>query len=473
MARRMSRGRGAPAGLRHNRIMQESFQAPGGRGSATLPGGAPGLAALAAVAALAGMPHAAQGQIIDQYLNTDIPGYGADPSVTVASRSHPEYDATGVRVGVFDFTATLNEAFGYDGNVTGTPDAHGSPLIETNANLGAAADWGDTRANASLMVDDFEYPSESGQSYTNWSAAIGASHDVGQDTLYVGATHLNLNQTPRDLDVPSLAQSLAYRVDDLRATYKIDLGRAYLLPGIDLSAYNFDNGFADGLRYVQSYRDRFVASPSLEGDYQLAERRRIVVVLRDTQSNFAHTQPGVARETYNDFSILAGLAYDADGIIGFRILVGYEQRNFSSAAYKTIQAPIVEGSVTWTPTGLTTITGTLARYIEDSAAEATVGYTETAFKLTVDHELYRNIILNGHAAVYIDDYSGGGGNQEYYTAGGGVTWRLNRHLSLGADYTFAARQASSTVPAAFEPDEEIFGANYTDNVFMLRLKAAL
>ena len=414
----------------------------------------------------------AQAQVIEQYLNPDIPGYGAGPGITVASREHPEYDATGVRVGVFTFTPTLTEGVGYDDNVTGTPNAHGSALVETNANLGVAADWGLTQAGAALMVDDNEYVSRSSQSFTNWSAAIGGSHDFGQDTLTVGATHLNLNQTPRDLDVPNLNTSLAYRVDDIRANYKIDVGRAYLLPGIDLSTYNFDNGTSAGLPYLQSYRDRFVASPSLEGGYELAERRRVVVVLRDTQSNFDHTVPGVPRQNFNDFSILGGVAYDADGVIGFRLLAGYEQRNFSSSAYKTIQAPIVEGAATWTPTGLTTIGATVARYIEDSAAEATTGYTETALKLTLDHELYRNIVLNAHGAVYIDDYAGGG-NQNYYTAGGGVTWRLNRNLSLIADYTFAARQASSSVPAAYEPDEEIFGSNYTDNVFMLRLKAGL
>ena len=45
----------------------------------------------AAFAVVAGLvPTALQAQVIDQYLDTTIPGYGTAPGVTVASREHPE-----------------------------------------------------------------------------------------------------------------------------------------------------------------------------------------------------------------------------------------------------------------------------------------------------------------------------------------------------------------------------------------------
>ena len=433
-----------------------------------LPARVAGLACVAALAA--GHAHA---QAIDQYLNPNILGYGEGAGVAVAARAHPEYDMTGVRVGLFTITPVLDEGVGYDDNVTGTSRAHGSPVVETNASVGVSADWGLTQATGAVTVDDNEYFSQPGQSNTDWTVAAGASHEFGQDTLYVGATHLNLTQTSRGLDVPALTSAIAYRVDDARASYKIDEGRLTVQPGIDVSNYSFDNGMAMGMPYVQSYRDRVVVSPSVEADYELATRRRIVVVVRDTQSDFSHSIASIPRQNFNDVSVLAGVAYDADGIIGFRLLAGYEQRNFSSSAYRTTQAPIVEGSVTWTPTGLTTVTGTAARYIEDSAAEATVGFTETALKLNVDHELYRNIVLNANGAYYIDDYASGGGSQSYYTVGVGATWLVDRNVRLIADYTFAARQSGSNPTSVFVPTQEIFGSNYTDNVFMLRFKFGL
>jgi len=423
-------------------------------------------------------------QVIDQYLNADIPGYGTASGVTVATRQHPEYDAAGVRVGIFLVTPTLSESLGYDDNVTATRNARGSPLIETDAVVNAVGETSDMSVKASLSVDDFEYPSQSSQGYTNWNAAAGFSRNFGRDTLYVGATHLNLNQTSRDLNVPNLDSSIAYRVEDARADYKIDLGRAYLQPGIDVSYYNFDDGTVRGVPYLQNYRDRIVVSPVITGSYEFATRRRIVVVLRDTQADFDTAPPGQARQNFNDASVLAGIAYDADGIIGFRLLGGYEERTFSSAAYSMIQAPILEAQASWTPTGLDTITGTAARYIEDSAAEATTGYTETALKLNLDHEFLRNVIFSLHGAAYLDDYASSrtspSGSQSYYTAGAGASWLLNRNLRLAADYVFSNRRSSggqnggnSGQPTVFLTTGEVFGGDYSENVFRLTVRLAL
>jgi len=434
--------------------------------------------ALATAALIAWLTHptTARAQAIDQYLNPDVPGYGTQPGVTVASRERADYEAPGVRLGNIVLTPVLSESGGYDDNVTGTADPRGSALIQTNATLGAKSEWSGTSLAAALMVDNLEYPQAQNQSYTNWSAALGGSHDFGRDTLYLGATHLNLNQTPLQLDVPLLSRPIAYRVDDVRASYKVDLGHITLTPGIDVSNYGFDNGTVQGEPYLQSYRNRLVFSPSLEAAYEFATRRRLVVVLRDTQADYDNSPPGSPRENFNDASVLAGLAYDVDGAIGFRLLAGYEERSFAAGVYKSIQAPIVESSLTWTPTELTTITGTAARYIEDSAAEGTAGLTETALKLKLDHEYLRNVILSVHGAVYLDDYARGyqtsGGSQAYFTGGLGAQRLISRNLRLAADYTFSARRSHDAVVAP-SFDGSFFGGNYAENSFRLTLRFAL
>lgn len=444
-----------------------------------------GLSATVQVAAVVwtGGGYQAHAQVIDEYLNAGIPGFDTAAGVTVATRQHPEYDALGIRLGDFIITPVLQESGGYDTNVTGTQNGKGSALIETNASVNAAGGWSDTRFAAGLTVDDVEYPDQSNQGFTNWTTALGGSHDFGRDTLNIGYTHLNLNQTPRDLDVPGLNQTIAYRVDDLRANYHIDLGRFFLQPGIRVSYYSFDNGTVGEQPYLQTYRDRLVFSPELIGSYEFATRRRVVVILRNTQSDFDRSPPGQPRQNFNDTSVLGGVAYDVDGVIGFRLLGGYEERSFAASnAYHIIQAPILEGSATWTPTGLTTVTGSAARYIEDSAAEATVGYTETALKLQIDHEYLRNVILSLHGAVYLDDYQqsandNGGGNQSSITVGGGASWLLNRNMRVAADYTYSTRNSSggngSNPSQDLLQNGEVFGSNYSESTFRVTLRFAL
>ncbi len=427
--------------------------------------------ALPAALPLLLMAAPASAQVIDQYLDQNIPGYGPLPGVTVQTRLHPEYDPTGVTFGNFTLLPTLTESIGYDSNVTGTPQAQGSMLVETNPKVALSYKDNVNEADAALTLDDYEYPQQSVQSYTNWSAQLGASHQIGEDTLYIGASHLNLYQTPGDLDVPQLDMPIAYRVNDLRTNYNWVDSRLSIQPGIDLSWYNFDNGQVLNQPYVQTYRDRFVVEPSVVASYEFATRRRIVLVVRDANATFANPLPGVPLQSFNDISVLVGLAYDADGVIDFRLLGGYEQRNFTSRAYKTIQAPIVEGAVTWTPTPLTTVTATAARYIEDSAAEATTAFTETALKLSVDHELYRNVVLNAHGDVYLDSYQGSG-NQQFYDIGVGATYKLNRNLALALTYTYSTRNGNGGAFVLPGPTG-IFGANYSEHLVALQLKVAL
>ena len=432
-------------------------------------------------------PWAAQGQVIDQFLNVAIPGYGAEPGVTVASRAHPEYEAQGVRLGTFLITPVLYENVGYNDNVTGTPNAHGSAMIETNASVNAAGGTSDTTLAGALTLDDVEYPQQSSQSYTNWTAALGVSHNFGQDVLNIGATHLNLDQAPGNLNVPGLNQTISYRVEDARASYTLDLGRWTVEPSIDVSYFNFDNGTVGTVNYLQTYRDRIVLQPSIVADYEFATRRRFVLVLRDTQSDFDRAPPNLPKQNFNDVSALAGVAYDADGVIVFRLLGGYERRDFTSARYQTTSAPIVEASASWTPTGLTTVTGSAARYIEDSAAESTVGFTETALRLNVDHEYLRNVVLSAHGGVFLDDYphqadGSGGGGQEFFTGGVSASWRLNRNIWLGADYTYSTRHNTSgsslpldnaTATVDLLQSGEVFGGDYSDNIVRVTLRLAL
>ncbi len=441
----------------------------------------------AAILAGIAAPCASQAQVIDQYLNVAIPGYGAEAGVTVASRAHPEYEPQGVRLGSFLITPILSESVGYDDNVTGTSKPRGSPLIETNASVNAAGGDSSTTIVSAISMDDVEYPQQSPLSYTNWQAALGVSHDFGQDMLNIGATHLNLNQTPGNLNVPGISEAIAYRVEDARATYTLDLGHFSLEPGLDVSYYDFDNGSVGSVDYLQTYRNRIVLQPSVIANYAFATRRQLVLVLRDTQSDFDRSPPGLPRQNFNDISALAGIAYDADGIIGFRLLGGYEGRSFTSSRYQNTSAPIVEAAATWTPSGLTTVTASAARYIEDSAAESTVGFTETALRLNVDHEYLRNVVFSLHGAVFLDSYprqsdGSGGGGQDFFTGGVSASWRLNRNVRLGADYTYSTRHnlggssppvSNTTAVMDLLQSGEVFGSNYSDDMFRLTLRLAL
>lgn len=432
-------------------------------------------AAAAGIMALCA-PLVAQAQAIDQYLNAAIPGYDQTPGVTVASRAHPEYDPIGVRLGLLTLRPDLTAGIGYDDNVTGTSHARGSVLFNSAARVQADYALPGTPIVAAVSADDWQYPDQGRQSYTNWTAGIGATHAFGQDSLTIGATHLSLNQTPRDLDVPVLGGSVAYRVDDTRVSWRSVFGRAALVPGLQVSWYDFDNGqfSADGgsVTYDQSYRNRVVYTPSLQAEWEFAPRRKAIVVLRDAVARFNAGAAGTPLQDFNDVTVQGGLIYELSGALTFRALAGFEHRQFTDARLRTIDAPVAEGAVTWTPTGLTTVEVALGRTIQNSSSDETSGFTSTTLRLSVDHELLRNVILTGGLRFSGNDYARNAGSQYFVAADAGISWRLSRRVRLAAEYRFASRSSSFT-GSAFTPLGIITANDFIENLVTIRLTCSL
>lgn len=416
--------------------------------------------------------HPARAQLLDQFVSPAPVGSGIEPGVTVASRARPEYVPGGVRVGGFVIRPLVTESVGYESNVLGTSSAQGSPVVQSSAAVEAASDWSRNSARITVTADDFRFTDLPRQSFTNWTVAAGGTYEFDRDVASASYSHLNLHQTPRDLDVPQLDQALTYRVDVGRLAYRANFNRLSLTPAVEAASYSYDDGTVLGAPYRQGYRNRVVVSPSLTAGYELAPRRNLVVVVRDSDATYVDHVRGTPRRDYNDVTVLAGFEYDATGLLSFRLLGGYEVRQFASAAFKTIQAPVAEGSVTWTPTGLTTVTAVAARRIQDSADETTAGLTQTSIRFRVDHEYLRNVLFQANAGAYLTEYTRGVSDQVLYTVGAGATYLLNRNVRLGATYDFISRQTdrrSSTLGTTGQR----FGSSYNDNRVLLQLRFGL
>ncbi len=417
--------------------------------------------------------HPAQAQLLDQLISASTPGYANEAGVTVTSRQRPEYDPIGIRLGNFTIRPQLSETVGYDDNVFGTKSARGSAVVDSNARVQADYDSSNLTGSAYLSVDDMRFLNQQSQSYTNWSAGLRGSYNVGEDTLAVSFDHLNVTQTSRDLDVPLLDQALAYRVDVLQASYKKVFNRVFVQPGVTLASYDYDNGTADGQPYFQNYRNRVEVTPNVIFGYELAPRRNLVLVVRDSIANYSSANFDLPRRNYNDVQVLAGIDYDVTGLWRYRLLAGYESRTFNNRLYQSIQAPIVEAAVIWSPTGLTSVTASATRHVEDSADSNSVGYTETALSLRVDHELLRNVLLQANAGYYLDEYEQNEGNQSLYRIGAGATWLMNRNMQLIGSYDFSSRQSSGGAGFNVNPGQQAIGADYTENRFLLTLRLAM
>ena len=197
-----------------------------------------------------------QAQVLNQLLPDYVSGENAEPDVTVVSRARTSYQSLGIHAGTFTIRPLISESLGYESNVLGLPKARGSTLLLTNASIDISSDNSHGSVNTGLVVADNRYLDLANQSFTDWTAKLGGSYNLGRDSASILFVHQNLNQTQRDLDVPQLDAPLPFTIDTTRLNYRTTFNRLSLTPGVELARYAFSSGLSGSTIYDQSYRNR-------------------------------------------------------------------------------------------------------------------------------------------------------------------------------------------------------------------------
>ena len=422
-------------------------------------------------------PLAARAQYVPTYFPAGVPGYDQELGVTVVTRVRPLFQEQGIRAGSFIIRPDLDESVGYNSNVLGYSGGPGSPVIETAPSLSVNSDWSRNAIGASISADDQRYLNTPAQSFTNWNAALGGSYTLGRGDATVGYSHSVQHESPTDIGAPPTATPIPFTVDDVRTSATIDLGRFRITPNVEFSAYRYGTADVIDQPANQAFRNSDVIRGGAAIRYELSEQRALLLVLQGIDSNYINQQPGAVSMSSTSGLVLGGIDYQYDGLWRYQLLAGLEVRSFAAANFSTRVAPIAKATAIWTPTGLTTVTGTLLRTLDEPVEEGTSGFTYSSAELRVDHEYRRNILLNGELGTRLAEYQQGGGTQIQYYASAGVTWLLNRRMSLNGQYSFTVQNVASgssssvNVPAVLARSG--FDGNYNQNVFTVTLHIGL
>jgi hypothetical protein len=382
----------------------------------------------------------AQGQMLPSLFPEGVPGYDTAAGVTVRSRLHPELAAAGVRYRSLDIFPSIDVGTGYDSNILGNAGGSGgkgSWQVTTAPALRAGTDWGRDQIGASVDLQSIQYLSMPSQNQLNGTAAVGGRLDIGQDQLTLALAHSAQHEAVAAVNTVASTRPVSVQINDARAAYTMVNGSWNLTPALDASSWTYGDATFDNQPASQSYRDRFVTQGSLTLRYEWAPLRNILFVMRALAQSYPHTPNGQPTSDSQSYQMLAGLDYDDDDVWRWRVLFGGESRQFSAAAYQARTTFIAETELTWFPTQLTTLHATLNRDTEDAAQEGVSGLIHSAARLTIDHELLRNLLLSAYAGVQQASYFGGG-HQTGLTGGAGITWTLNRSARISFTYDQSA-----------------------------------
>jgi hypothetical protein len=209
-----------------------------------------------------------------------VPGYDADPGVTVETRLHPEQMPLGVREGAFQFWPRLAESFGYTSNALPGPHRRGSWQVVTVPTLAIDSDWSSNAFGAVVSAQDTRMLSLPSQNRTDATVSAGGRIDIGDDKLTLAAAHVAQHEDRGSLDSLASDRPIAFQVDDVRASYAMTASRWNVVPSVQVANWTYSGTTLLGIPTSQAYRDRVVVQGGVTVHYEFAPLRNAVLVVR-------------------------------------------------------------------------------------------------------------------------------------------------------------------------------------------------
>jgi hypothetical protein len=347
------------------------------------------------------------------------------------------YDASGIRLGVFDLFPTLEQNIGYTSNATSTQNGKGAWFSETKAGLRLQSNWSRHAFEAELGASYQRF-------FKNESDALPTANDNGMLRLDFFRDHTLTLRGGYDFATESASSSnLAVGgglsvvdrpgVHGLSSSAELantDGNLRYLLRGSLAKTIYEDATLSDGSKLYQGDRDNLLASVTGRLSYQISPAvspfvegsagRRLYRVKVDSNGN---------RRDSVLYSMRGGVDLDFGEKLKGQLSAGYIQENFKDANISTLGALTFDGSLTWSPVRLTSVTATLSTNLSPSANANDNGSVLYSLNVGISRKVRANLTLDANLAASLQDYDTTGRRDITLGVDAGYTYWFNRFIA--------------------------------------------
>lgn len=379
---------------------------------------------------------------------------------TVTERSRPAFDAQGVRLGSFLLLPQVSLSAEYDDNIFATQeDTESDTVFILRPEARLRSDWGRHALGLRAGGAFGRFVDNDSEDFDDYYALADGRLDILTGTAATG--RLGYQHLHEDRGAPNEAggaEPTEYDLTTAGLTLSRDVARLVARVSADWRNLDFEDVAAVGGGEIdQDARDR--------DEYGLVARLGYA-----TSPNFtAFVQGGYNWRKYEQsgardsdgYAITGGVALDLGGITTAEAFAGYRRQSYEDPTLSSNGGFTFGATVNWNPTPLTSVEVGIVNRVEETTVAGSSGFTDTEYRVSVDHELLRNLILGGYASYATNDYEDIVRDEDLYSAGLGVKYLFNRTFNVDVGYGFSSRV--SNVP----------GRDFERNSIFLRLTAAL
>lgn len=370
---------------------------------------------------------------------------GGDDNVeTVAGRGRSFAKPDGVRAGNYLVFPEVGAAVVFDDNIFARDtDKRSDIRSELTAGVKFQSDLPRHVLDFSLDGKIVDYAEHSDQNYANIRARLeGAVHFDHAHTLSASVLSAIEHEERTDATFPLTARG-PVEVFHNRAAVGItrDVGRLYGTLSSTVESWDFKDATAingsnidldarDTVRYATQLRFGYRFSPGFEFVGKVRG-------LRDENRDDAFSDGDAW-----GYEVLAGLAFETNPLLRWRILGGLGVRDYLAADISDVTTSLLEADIQWLPTQRLTIYAALKREIIEATGATLGGVVQSSAKLRADYEVYHNIILYGGLELRRDDFNENTREDNIYSFKTGIDYYFTNNWLLTFGYERQVRDSS-------------------------------
>lgn len=387
-----------------------------------------------------------------------------NPNVTVQDRARPDFDPIGIRAGSFFLFPSIGLAGLYDDNIFAEDDdeegdfaAIVTPLLRLRSNFSRHS------LNLDVGAETAFYAEEDDNDYQDVFARGGGQLEITRDNLLDASFDLSRLHEDRDSpDDTGQDEITDYYRQQAGLSYRRNFNRLFAIVGSEIVRLDFQD--TDDENNDDRDRNQLVGRARL--GYELGPRLAAFVQGTADARRYDETPDdgGFDRDS-EGYGARVGATVDITSILFGELSAGYTYRTYDDEELDSVDGFSFGGAITWNVTPLTSVIfeglGEIQETTVAAGGDTAAGNFQTSLGVDVTHELLRNVLLNANAGYIRDDFEGIDRTDDSVLVGGGVSYLLNRNLSLDATYSFRNRFSDDS-------DEE-----YTRNIILLGLTAKL
>lgn len=356
------------------------------------------------------------------------------------------YEPDGLPFGGFRAFPSITFGAYHDDNVFNTnEDEESDWLFTVEPELRIASDWNRHELKLTAGAEIQTYSDFSSEDRTDWRVRADSRLDVTRPLrLFLNAGYEVRHEERGTPDaVGSAAEPTEYALIPLG--FKIDyLANRFGIRG-EVTYVDFDWSATDlvgGGVITNRDRDRVEWSGTLKLRYEFSPGYRAFIsgTYLDRNYDLALDRNGQDRDT-TGYYIDAGVAFELTRLITGEVFAGYSSFDVSDPDFEDASGFDYGAALVWYPTELTTVRLEGRRTFEASTLANVGGVYTSVVAISVEHELLRNLVLNGRFQLADEDFEGTTRSDTTYQFTGGAEYLMNRYVMLGLRYDWHKRDS--------------------------------